>query len=51
MAKIYNSQYGGSCIGRVDGSKIYNSQYGGSCVGRIEGVGQMSAAAGYLLLF
>jgi len=37
MAKIFNKEYGGSCIGRVDGSKIYNKEYGGSCIGRVDG--------------
>ena len=51
MSKIYNKEYGGSCIGRFEGSKIYNKEYGGSCIGRIEGGGQMSAGSAMLLLF
>ena len=34
MAKIYNSQFGGNCIGRVDDSKIYNSKF--SFAGRLD---------------
>ena len=50
MSKIYNKEYGGSCIGRCDGSKIYNKEYGGSCIGRTDGGGQMSAGSAMLLL-
>ena len=37
MAKIYNSEYGGRCIGRVESNgKVYDSEYGGRFFGRVE---------------
>ena len=50
MGKIYNSSYGGSCVGRVDSGKVYDSSYGGSCVGRTDGAHPNSGGAALLLL-
>ena len=36
QSKIYNSEYGWTCVGRIENGKVYNSEYGWTCVGRIE---------------
>lgn len=52
MAKIYNSEYGGRCIGRVESNgKVYDSEYGGHCFGRVDSVPTKMGGASYILLF
>ena len=42
MAKIYGSEYGGYCVGRVESDgKVYDREYGGYCVGRVESSGKV----------
>jgi hypothetical protein len=35
MGKIYDSEYGGNCIGHVEEGKVYDSEYGGNCIGHV----------------
>ena len=51
MGKLYNGEYFGDCIGRVENDgKVYNGEYFGDCVGRVEDGKYYSGGAAILLL-
>ena len=51
MAKIYDSEWAGHCIGRVENDgKVYDSEWAGHCIGRIESVPTKMGGAAYILL-
>jgi len=47
---IYNDQFFGDCVGRIEDNFIYNDQFFGDCIGRCEGINASYAAAALLLL-
>ena len=51
MAKIYNSEYSGRCIGRIESNgKVYDSEYSGRCIGRVESTPTKMGGAAYIVL-
>ena len=51
MANIYDRQYGGNCIGRVENNgAVYDRQYGGNCVGHVDGIPIKFGGAAFVLL-
>ena len=50
MGKVYDSEYGRNCVGRVADGKVYDSEYGRNCVGRVEGAEAHAGGIALLLL-
>ena len=51
MAKLYSSEYGHYCVGRVESSgKVYDGEYGYRCIGRVDSTPTKMGGAAYLLL-
>ena len=51
MANIYNRQFGGNCVGRVESNGfVFDRQFGGNCIGRVESVPTKMGGAAYILL-
>ena len=51
MAKIYDGEYSGRCIGRVESNgKVYDGEYSGRCIGRAESTPTKMGGAALILL-
>ncbi len=51
MAKIYDSERGWHCVGRVESDgTVYDSERGWHCIGRVESVPTEMGGAAYILL-
>ena len=51
MAKLYDREFGGRCIGKVESDgKVYDREFGGRCIGKVESTPTKMAGAAYILL-